>query len=367
MKIAILSMHRVANSGSFLQAYGLKKIVENYGHKVEFIDFSVKFGTKAKFKKILKGNIFRNVAYRLRYFNNKGLCLSKIRYLDFCKLYETYVKDLGVDETRYVVDNHDYDMIVYGSDEIFNICQYNERGCKIPWEIIGGGISDVTKISYAASAGDTNVEKIEKLGLSNRVKHELSQFQYLSVRDGNTQEIVRKYAELEPVISLDPVLVYDFKEANMERNIMEPYILVYAYPGRFSAEEILQIKKVAHTEGKKIVCVNFDQPFSDEYVVTHPLNVLSYFYHADAIITDTFHGAIMSIKYLKNFCAYVRKSNKNKLGFLLDLFGLDNRIITVDNPIEKIINTNLDEKKVKGLLEEYKEKSMLYLDKVLKG
>ena len=39
MKIGILSMQRVPNNGSFLQAYGLKRILENLGHDVVFIDY----------------------------------------------------------------------------------------------------------------------------------------------------------------------------------------------------------------------------------------------------------------------------------------------------------------------------------------
>ena len=34
MKIGILSMQRIVNYGSFLQAYGLKKTVEKLGHEV---------------------------------------------------------------------------------------------------------------------------------------------------------------------------------------------------------------------------------------------------------------------------------------------------------------------------------------------
>ncbi len=38
MKVAILSMQRVYNYGSYLQAYSLKRIIEGMGHQVEFID-----------------------------------------------------------------------------------------------------------------------------------------------------------------------------------------------------------------------------------------------------------------------------------------------------------------------------------------
>ena len=39
MKIAIVSMHRVKNNGSFLQAYALYEKIKTYGHEVEFGDF----------------------------------------------------------------------------------------------------------------------------------------------------------------------------------------------------------------------------------------------------------------------------------------------------------------------------------------
>ena len=38
MKACILSMQKIDNYGSLLQAYGLKKIIESMGCSVEFID-----------------------------------------------------------------------------------------------------------------------------------------------------------------------------------------------------------------------------------------------------------------------------------------------------------------------------------------
>ena len=38
-KIGIMSMQRIINYGSFLQAYGLKKIIEEMGCEVYFVDY----------------------------------------------------------------------------------------------------------------------------------------------------------------------------------------------------------------------------------------------------------------------------------------------------------------------------------------
>ena len=40
-KVGILSMQRIKNYGSFLQAYALKTLVENLGHEVQFVDYYV--------------------------------------------------------------------------------------------------------------------------------------------------------------------------------------------------------------------------------------------------------------------------------------------------------------------------------------
>ncbi|MGZ1319337.1 hypothetical protein ACXO8E_04085 [Lactobacillus delbrueckii subsp. bulgaricus] len=39
MKVGILSMQRIKNYGSFLQAYGLKSIMEELGAEVQFVDY----------------------------------------------------------------------------------------------------------------------------------------------------------------------------------------------------------------------------------------------------------------------------------------------------------------------------------------
>ena len=46
MKVGIMSMQRVRNMGSFLQAYGLKKIIESLGHEVTFVDYRMNSDSK---------------------------------------------------------------------------------------------------------------------------------------------------------------------------------------------------------------------------------------------------------------------------------------------------------------------------------
>ena len=53
MRIGILTVYDSANFGSYLQAYALKKVLENLGHKVKFI----KFRNEKQLKEVFFGSI----------------------------------------------------------------------------------------------------------------------------------------------------------------------------------------------------------------------------------------------------------------------------------------------------------------------
>ena len=113
MKIGILSMQKILNYGSFLQAYSLKKQFENKGHDVYFIDIeqgkqivensSVKI---SYIKKIFQGKFFKRVQ---NYFMSKKM--RDIHVQDYTKYLETEKK---------LPSGQNFDLVVIGSDEVFN-------------------------------------------------------------------------------------------------------------------------------------------------------------------------------------------------------------------------------------------------------
>ena len=87
MKIGIMSMQRIVNYGSYLQAYGLKKSIEKFNHNVQFIDYhagkplsalptlSKQNKLKKFFLKRHKFSLFRLKIFQKKfknYFNNLG-------------------------------------------------------------------------------------------------------------------------------------------------------------------------------------------------------------------------------------------------------------------------------------------------------
>ena len=92
------------------------------------------------------------------------------------------------------------------------------------------------------------------------------------------------------------------------------------------------------------------QYWCDRNIPVGSFELLGYFKNAAYIVTDTFHGAVISIKYNKQFIAFVRKSNQYKLGDLLNRFNLGWRAIHDASGFERIMCEYIDYSKVNELI-----------------
>ena len=82
-KVGIMSMQRIANYGSFLQAYALKQLMEEVGCNVEFVDYHVGAPVIAE-NADSKNKVVRKIekGIRPRVVNFKNLVMSVARF--FC-------------------------------------------------------------------------------------------------------------------------------------------------------------------------------------------------------------------------------------------------------------------------------------------
>ncbi len=349
-KVGIMSMQRIINYGSYLQAYALKKMIESLGHNVEFIDF--------KFEKTVVPIEKETMSCKLKRYINIFEMTKKLNFLNkYRKVFNNnYLPELGVMNMNY---NKDIDTLVIGSDEVFNCLQDYPIG--FSRDLFGYGYEKSNVISYAASFGHTTLESLEKYNISNEISGLLKKFKSISVRDNNSKKIIEKLINVKPSIHLDPVLVYDFKERKKVKIDYKDYIIVYTYPGRLTKKEEKYIKDFAKSKNKKIMAVGFYQKIADYNIIAHPLEVFSYFEKADYVITDTFHGVIFSIKAKTKFCVLVRNSNKNKIKDLLSRLFLTSREANSLDKIEKLYNENIDYDIVYKKLKEEQKNTINYL------
>lgn len=358
MKIGILSMQEVKNYGSFLQAFSLKKNIEALGHDVDFIN-------------IIPG---RQLAeYKQPKFARYQKLFSRLAGWDFIKRFKTiyaFQSRFSKEFLPYLgagLGNNDkhFDTVVIGSDEVFNFAQQTWFGFSP--QLFGHGLNADKVITYAASFGATTVEKIEHLGLRDEISGYLKNLTKISVRDKNSFDVVKELTGITPLINVDPVLIYDYSKFVPQERHKSDYIIVYSYPGRIKdKKEIDAIKAFAKSKHFRLLSIGHYFPWCDNVVVPNPFEVLSYFRDAAYIVTDTFHGSVFSIKYNKQFATIVRGMNNNKLSFLLQQFGLQDRIVSDMSQLSDIEDAPIDYTLVNGIIEAEKKRSLDYLKVNLK-
>lgn len=358
MTVKIVSMQRVNNHGSFLQGYALMKLLESEGAKVAFLDIkkgidNSSFATSCT-KEYDENKKYKHILNRvfIRYCGKKQ-----------CRIFEAQrQKYLGVMPQR--ADDAKCDLAVIGSDEVFN--------CTIPsaWGLsdqLFGNIPGAEKvITYAASCGRTTESALPN-DAKELITKSLQKLDKISVRDQNTAEFVTRLLGTSAVEQhLDPVLIYDFKQEIRPCPFKKPFLLLYSYTYRFANPvEIAAIKRYAEEMKLEIVCAGVFQFWCRHNIPVSSFELLGYFQKADCIITDTFHGSIMSMIMHRPFISIVRGSNKNKLVDLLSRLNMERRICNNIMQIAEVMEQPIDYCEFESIRKREKRNTHKYLEKAL--
>lgn len=361
-RVGIMSMQRIHNYGSFLQAYALKSVIESMGYNVEFVDYHI--GEPLIQNNEIKG-ILRKLLKVFEILKYKAKLSHKFAFIKHKKNFgKKYLKYLDLSKYNY---NPKLDTLVIGSDEVFNCIQSN-KNVGYSLELFGFNNNANRLISYAASFGNTTIEKIEKYNKFIELQNCFKFFNAISVRDLNSKNIIKKLG-FDSTLCIDPVLLYDYSNFELipSLNIKDKYLLLYAYSGRITVDEACFIKKYASSKGLKIYTIGGVQYKADKFIDCSPFEVLAYFKNAEEIITDTFHGTIFSIINKKKFATLIRKSvgdnygNEEKLTYLLEIFDLSSRIVDKIENLNIILKNNIDYCKVFETLNKLRLESLSYI------
>lgn len=128
--------------------------------------------------------------------------------------------------------------------------------------------------------------------------------------------------------------------------------------------EINNIKNFAKEHDCKIYSVGFYHEWCDKNINCDPIELLEYIKNAEYVLTDTFHGTVMSLIMNTQFVTKVH-TNSNKLGFLLKEYKCTDRITKDFSDTKKIILNKIDYEKVNGIIEERREVSINYIKNCL--
>ena len=363
-------MQRILNYGSSLQAYSLRCLIEGVGgtNTVRFIDYEP--GTPLLDSGAShQGRISRTLDKVGEYASGKGSVPDKLRFLNHKRTYaKRYFPLVGIPSSR---DHEtDLDVQVIGSDEVFNCVQSNTL-VGYSRDLFGHNSRARRLVSYGASFGNTTLEAINEMEIREDLREDLSTFDVLSVRDENSQKIVEALIGTTPAIHVDPVLAYDLMACEnripRKRLHAEPYMIVYAYPGRLDRTENLALRALADSRGWRILTFGGFQECGDRFIDCNPFELLAYFRDAEAVVTDTFHGTIFSLINEQPFLTLVRSShgvsygNEEKLGFLLDSFGVGGRRVHDVTRLGEEMAVPIDWSEVASRLRTERQRSADYL------
>ena len=353
-KYAILSMQRIVNFGSVLQAYSLRKILkEATDCPVSFVD--IDDATVLSSRQTVRNS----VDYDAPAAYPPGLFQRAKRWIFArCSAWNKHLIRKFMKEELSLADSSNaerYDCVVVGSDEVFN----HSKGIRLQ---LHGDVKQADKvISYAASCGSAMPDDISPDDL-HQVRSAMAQFSAMSVRDHATENYVSALYDGPIEHHLDPVLVGDLYRRPHRPVKLKKYLLVYAYGQRIrTAEEINAIRNFAKTKGLKTVAMGGTQFWCDFYIPVSPFRVLDYFYSADYVVTDTFHGTIFSVINQKKFAVIVRKTNENKLIGLLQDLQLENRRVENLDAIAEVLDAEIDYQAIGAVLEQERARTRAYL------
>ncbi len=373
-KIGIVSLyHNNKNYGGLLQAYALTKYISTLGYNAEQVCWNAVFHDapkqKIKFRKIFHyvsticwlqvKNILRvvwkdKINSRIQAFEKFE---SAIKHSEKCYDGKSFLKDCG-----------NYDAVVIGSDQVWNINWYDTQ------YFLDFVPNDVYKFSYAASMPDVNISDEMK----NIVKNALEGFNAISVREKKTAAFLSELCERNVEYVIDPTLllnVEQWDDISGDKLVECKYIFCY-FLGRHKHYR-KYTKKVAKKTGLKIVSLPHlcgvakeDLNFADINLYdVSPGDFVSLIKNAEYVLTDSFHAAVFSNIYRVKYFVFDRSGMdmSERIVTLLDMFNSKERFIRGTDGLERLlrmkdlpVNTDLEQ------FEKALEKSKRFLDDNLK-
>ncbi|WP_226667501.1 polysaccharide pyruvyl transferase family protein [Metabacillus litoralis] len=366
MKVCTITCHDVYNHGASLQAYSLMKYLMNCGHEVEIIDYKPEYLSNhynllsidnPKWGK----NILTKSVYLLLKVPVKLPGLKRKKAFD--KFTSTYLK---ITNTRYTSNKEikedlpTADAYICGSDQIWNSLHSNGKDPAFYLDFVP---LEKIKASYAASfATDTISDEYKPM-----VKEKIDRLDGVGVREKSGIEILKSLNITNAVNVVDPVFLLNKEDWNniCSKEFNEKYILIYDFDNSPLIERIAT--EISQEKDFKIYTINPGKlKYADkQFKYEGPETFVSLVKNAQFVISNSFHAAVFSIIYEKDFVIVNRAEAINtRMRDLLEDLQLNDRLAKENYKFDKLIK-NIDYREPKEILNRKIEFSRNYLERIL--
>lgn len=360
MKIRIITHHAVLNHGALLQLYGLKQVLSKYDSGVCALDYKKNYDFLEDYADLKYNISLKSIPYYMGYLKEKGLGKT-IHNIKKKSILDRFSKDEHL-VGEYYSRCKDLDVVFIGSDEVFSI----EPGLNpFFW---GMGVPANYVYAYAGCFGPTDIEFIKQKYAEEYIKAGIKRFNEISVRDLNSQDIIYELSDKKVAQVCDPVILYGYiqEKKTFTRPMKEKYLLVYSYDNNMNdIMENRYILEYAHKIGVKVISVGFYHKWCDKSVNVNPIELLQWVSYAECVVTDTFHGTVISMVMNTPFATKVR-GNRHKLGYLLLEYKLEEREINEFSDLQRVFSQKIDFDSLNNIMEKKRKEGLLYIENCLR-
>lgn len=366
-KISVITLHRIVNYGSVLQAYATQEILKKMGYNVEFIDYYPErmhmFGMLKRIKnkgdKFQKSFILRNVARIIMF---PSYILRFDRFHKFIKEKLNLSEAIYKSEEDFIKNPPKADFYCTGSDQVWN-SGWNE---KIDHPFFLDFETNGKKcFAYAASFGKNKLEEWEK----EETKKLLKKYSNIAMREKSGVDILKDLGINNGINVLDPTLLLSGKEWTKiasKKYENKKYIFVYnlnrnkkidAYVEKLAKEKKLEVYYVSYAlhefykKGKMKCNIKVE-------------DFLSLIKNATYVVTDSFHATAFSINFNTQFMIIFPEKYSTRVKSILEITNLQSRIVENCDDIT-LANNEINFDEANEILDVERKKAMKYLDEIL--
>lgn len=357
MKYGIITHYDVHNHGALLQLNGLKQVLKSLGIDANALQFDKNYdfmgrAMKAKYEFSIKsvGVYFKLIAERG--MKNSFFNYKKSRILNGFRKSQELVGP-------YYTECEVLEGVVVGSDEVFALHTGPTPA------FFGHALPSQKVFAYGGCFGPTTIEDIDRWNCRAFVASGLNNMCGLGMRDQNSINIAEELTGKKPELVCDPVILYGYQKEveGKQRPIRENYMIVYAYDNKFD-EEAETITKYARGRNLKVVSPGFYQKWADINVNVDPIGLLNWFQHAECVVTNTFHGCVMSIITGREMAVKMR-GNANKLFNLMQEYQIEERVFSENKSLDDVFAQRVDWNIVNEQVKNRRALSLDYLKRMI--
>ncbi len=346
------------NYGSMLQCYALQQTLNKLSVDNTVIDYRNDALLSMDVNNPLKN--MRDV----RFASRIGCLISypSIRKANkkFNAFWSEYYRKTDEVYTSENFNKLDFDGYICGSDTIWDINESEgfDRGFFADYECMLGK----NNISYSPSVGDRPFTEMDREELTLMLEN----FKSISVREISNIGILESCTNKKIVRTLDPTLLlecHEYEKITKESSYTKPYILLYSR--EYNSEMVKFADKLAQKYKLKVIEISLRIQNCFKHKMAYNTGVdefLGLVKNAEYVITNSYHGAIFAMQFRREYYVFSRSGCSNKIQALLNLVGLDERLLTSADCEEQM---KIDYNNVWDIIKIERQKSIEYLKTAL--